>query len=252
MSRLSFKLHCGRQGLYGVRLGVLLGVLLGTLGPAVMPVPGAAQDYVPPGRGLPGRREGGGTRGACLPAQSPQPNSLPLTAMIPNTNFGLTIAEYPTLFWYVPENSAAAAEFILLDHTGTEVYQTVVPIAPQPGVIRLQLPRDGSLPPLTVGKDYQWFFALICDPLDRSADVLTEGWIQRVEPSAALVNQLAAAAPETQPTIYARSGIWYEAIATLATLRYAQPDNTELASQWQSLLQSVGLGELANQPLRLD
>lgn len=219
----------------------LISSLVGAVAPAV------AQEFEPSDQGLPGRREGGGTRGGCLAPASAQPHSL--TAIIPNTNLGLTVTEYPSFFWYVPQNAAAAAEFVLLDQANTEIYKTVLPISQQAGVLSLSLPADGSVPALEVGKSYRWYFSLICDPLDRSADSFTSGWIQRTEPSSTLSQKLTTAAAEEKPVIYADAGIWYEAVASLIELRRAQPQNPKVLTQWQTLLQSVGLEEIANQPL---
>lgn len=218
----------------------IVGLLVGIAAPAF------AQEFEPSEPGLPGRREGGGTRGGCL-SQASQP--LALTALMPNTNTGLTVAEYPSFFWYVPQNTAAAAEFVLLDQANVEVYKTLLPVSQQSGVLSLSLPADGSVPALEVGKSYRWYFSLICDPLDRSADSFTSGWIQRVEPSSTLTQALTSAAAEEKPIIYVNAGIWYEAVAALVELRREQPQNSQVLTQWQTLLHSVGLEELANQPL---
>lgn len=202
-----------------------------------------AQEFEPSDRGLPGRREGGGTRGGCLAQEST------LTALMPNSNKGSTLAEYPTFFWFVPETSATMAEFVLLDAANQEVYQTLLPVSQKSGVISLSLPVDESVPALEVGKTYRWYFSLVCDPLDRSADSFTSGWIERVAPSAALTQALATATPEAQPRIYANAGLWYEAVAALAKLRQEEPDNIALTNEWQTLLRSVGLEQVANQPL---
>jgi hypothetical protein len=71
-----------------------------------------------------------------------------------------------------------------------------------------------------------------------------------VEPSPSLSQQLATATPEEQPQIYAQAGIWYEALATLVKLRQDQPQNPALISQWETLLASVGLEQIADQPIR--
>lgn len=205
--------------------------------------PSAAQEFEPSDPGLPGRREGGGTRGGCA---SQQPS---LTALMPSSNFGLTVRAYPAFSWYVPQNGATVAEFVLLDAANTEIYKTLVPVTQQAGVISISLPEDGSVPALEVGKSYRWYFSLVCDPLDRSADSFTSGWVQRVEPSPTLTQALATATTEEQPDIYAEAGIWYEAVAMLVKLRQQEPQNSALLTQWQTLLSSVGLEKVANQPL---
>ncbi len=218
----------------------------------MMALPSLAQEFEPPDRGLPGRREGGGTRGdtrgdttagtrGCL--------TQPMIALMPTNNKGSTLAAYPTFFWYLPENPATMAEFVLLDSANQEIYKTLLPVSQKSGVIRLSLPTDQSVPALEVGKTYQWYFSLICDPLDGSANPFTSGLIERIAPDAELTQALAAATPEQQARIYAEAGLWYEAVATLAKLREQEPNNVALLNAWQTLLQSVGLEQVANQPL---
>lgn len=223
-------------------LMLAVGLSVGVIGSMLITSPMLAQ-FTPPENGLPGRREGGGTRGGCA-TQQPA-----LTALIPETNLGLTLQEYPTLFWYVPPNTAAAAEFVLLDQNNAEVYTAMVPITNQAGLVQVSLPTDGSVPPLETDKLYHWYFSLICDPLDRSADQFTDGWVKRTQPNPELVQQLAAAPEQVKFSVYGEWGIWYDAISSLAALRQQQPENVELAKHWQALLESVGLATIADQPL---
>jgi hypothetical protein len=205
------------------------------------PLLALAQTYVPPDRGLPGRREGGGTRsGTCAQGQPT------LTALMPNTNYGQTVSPYPTWFWYVPQTVATTAEFVLLDSSDNEVYRTTFQTSDTPGIISLSLPTDQ--PPLTVDQDYHWYFSLVCDPQDRSADLFAEGWTRLVENSA-LSTEIEAAAEIDRPSLYASAGIWQDALASLVALRRQQPTSSAVASRWRIFLGSVGLDNLAAQPL---
>lgn len=223
--------------------------LLGTITVVGLPTVSLAQQFVPPDRGLPGRREGGGTRGSCLRGQ------VPLTALMPDSNFAQTTQTSPTFFWYIPPFLGEVAEFVLLDENDNELYQTTVQLGEQGGVVSLSLPavkdaagNDKSL--LNEGQDYRWYFSIICDPDDRSGDVFAEGWIQRVQPTLALTNQLAIARTEReQAAIYAEAGIWHDALTTLAELRRSQPSNAALLSNWVTLLESVDLENIASEPL---
>lgn len=222
-----------------MRTCLLLSLVL-TLGiGSIQPSP--AQEFNPEDRGVPGRREGGGTRGGCL---TQQPS---LTALIPETNLGTTLSASPSLFWYVPENSAVAAEFVLLDAANQEVYQTVLPVSQQAGIVQVRLPAEGSTQ-LKTGESYRWYFSLVCNPLDRSADSFTSGWIQRVEPSPTLTAALSRATDAEKPQIYWQQGIWYEALDSLAQLHRSQPQNPDWQQQWQTLLRSVGLDQIADRP----
>jgi hypothetical protein len=224
-----------------------LGVVLGSF-----PIEAFAQQYIPRDRGLPGRREGGGTRGDCLRSSADSTRPSTLTALMPDKNLGLTTSDTPTLFWYVPENAASSAEFILMDDNDTEVYKARFRVTGEAGIISLSLPEEAGLPPLAVGKDYHWSFALICstqETSDNSGIVYTEGWIQRIEADAQLQARLASATEQDRPSIYAEAGIWQDAITSLATLRRTQPTNALLTSRWNTLMESVGLTTVSNQPL---
>jgi len=175
----------------------------------------------------------------------------PLTALIPKTQFGFTVSEYPTFFVYVPQTSGQAGVFTLLDEKRNIVYETTLELPETDGIVSFSLPATESLAPLEIGKLYRWYFGIIYDPQDRSRDLLVEGWVQRVEPSPSLVKELESAAPQDYPALYATAGIWHEAIATLAQLRRSQPDDLMWINQWQELLksESVELNEMAEKTL---
>lgn len=193
----------------------------------------------------PGVRAQGGTRGSFVQ------QGKPLTALIPKTQFSLTVAKYPTFFIYVPQSSKQTAVFTLLDEDRKIVYETRVTLPSQAGVVSFSLPDTGTLTPLKVGKPYQWYFSIVYDLDNRSQDHLVQGWIQRVEPSPDLTRKLEQAASKNRPALYAAAGIWHETLATLAELRRSTPNDATLAQQWEELLKSkaVGLNDIAKEPL---
>ena len=217
----------------------LTGLMLLLIAVNIAALPSLAQ-FTPSNRGLPGRREGGGTRGSC-PQQRPG-----LTALIPESNLGKTLAPDPTLFWYVPQNQAGAAEFVLLGHNNVEIYKTQVQVPTQASIVSITLPQDQQL---ALDRPYRWFFSLICDPLDRSSDSFTSGWVERVEVTAELSNALAASAAADVPNLYAKAGLWQDALTALAHLHQTKPEDPAVLAQWQALLKSVGLEALTSQPI---
>jgi hypothetical protein len=76
-----------------------------------------------------------------------------------------------------------------------------------------------------------------------------EALIRRIQPDSALT-QLAQAKPLDRVALYAKSGSWYDALANLAELRKAQPNDAEVASAWKELMQAAGLDAIANAPLK--
>ncbi len=201
----------------------------------------------PPVAGAPGGREGGGTRGGCTRGTPAR-----LTALMPETNLGLTTQERPRFFWFVPATSAESIEFALYSADAnkenyTQVYLTRLAIPSTPGIASLALPH--SLPPLSVGQDYYWSVSILCDPDQPSGDPVVDGWVRRIAPSATLASELAQAGPQAQVSLYARNGIWFDTLTTLADLRCARPSDPGLSAGWRQLLNSVRLQTIADQPL---
>lgn len=208
----------------------------------------ALLDYEPPPNiGKPGRREGGGTRSPCLIGNAPP------TALVPDRPtmaFGTTTAKYPTFLIYVPPidpGKKAQVIFVLKSEEGEDIYQTSFTITGQGGILNISLPAYANLPPLEVNKSYQWLFDLVC--VARNSASLGDipisslnGWIQRIDPSPNLMQQLEQArTPEDKVAVYAQNGIWYEALNTLVELRRANPNDRSLEANWVALLESVGL-----------
>ena len=183
-------------------------------------------------------------RGGC--ASSSQ---LSLTALVPQNKIGRTVSDYPTFFFYLPQTEAELAELILEDESGNLIYQQDLTIKNLSGVIGVNIPANTNLPPLEVGKNYTRKFTVVCDPEDRSSDQLETGIVRRVELSADILPQLDVADPRQKAVIYAENGIWQDALGTLAAARRANPNDTDLAADWESLLDSVTLGEIAKEPI---
>ena len=219
--------------------------LSGALSVAVCGVPllAIAQEYHPPKRGIPGRREGAGTRGTCL--RGPK-LLMPLT---PSDSFSATVSNSPTFFWYVPKTAAQTAEFALLDENDRTLYKATLNLPGEASVVSFSLPTSIAASVLTVGKDYYWQFSILCDPNQPSINPFVEGVVQRVKPLAALTSQLKKASPRDRATLYATNGLWQDAIATLAQERCTHPQDQTLVTSWIQLLQSVKLEDFAKESL---
>lgn len=206
---------------------------------SILPTASLAQTFIPPARGMPGRREGGGTRGCWEVTNGAF--STRLTALVPTQNFGYTLDDYPAFFVYIPEayaETAVGAEFILESMEGDRLYQVAYETAGVAGMVKIALPADANVAPLEVGQDYHWSFSLICNPNDRSSDLVVDSWIQRIEPDSALAAQIEATSADALPNLFAEAGIWYDSIGSLADL---DADT----SRWQALLDSVNLSDVA-------
>jgi hypothetical protein len=188
--------------------------------------------------------EPGGVRGHCL--DFPQAS---FTALVPENKIARTVSDYPTFFFYLPQPNAELAEFILVDEKDDVIYQQDLTIKNLSGVIGVSIPANTNVPPLEVGKKYTWSFSLVCDPDDRAGDKIESGVIRRVELSADILRELEKADPRQKTFIYAREGIWQDAVSNLAAARRANPNDTVFQTDWESLLNSVTLGEIAKEPI---
>lgn len=209
-----------------------------------------------------GRGTGMGSRENCPKVTTP------LTALVPFKErdlatrrkdnsapmdvWGLTTLERPTFWFYVPYTKDVAnlnAEFVLQDAEENDIYRQAIALPLKPGVISMSLPS--AIAPLQVNKTYRWYFKVHCNQQQTaSSPVQVEGDIQRVSLNPNVAKQLAAATePREKIIIYAASGIWYDSLNILAQLRKANPNDVSLATDWQSLLQSIKLQQLATAPL---
>ncbi|PPT06263.1 Membrane protein related to metalloendopeptidase [Geitlerinema sp. FC II] len=190
-------------------------------------------EFQPPGEGAPSDVSGGASR-------RPEPFFTPL---IPPSNYGRTTAGRPSLFVYVPETNVQQAFFSLKDEAGNLHYQGFVGLSGRQGVVRFSLPSDA--PELEIGQDYQWHVVLMTDDLLRPDSPRVSGWIERIDAEVEVAAQPSLELADT----YGRSGIWYDALGTLAELRETNPNDPTLASEWNDFLVQVGLDEIADRPL---
>lgn len=214
----------------------------------------------PKGQPSPKVTFGGGTRDGKLDSDL-CPQSSPITArtqeagnavkamvpLLPKTRLGLTTASHPTFMVYVPKTTAKELEFKLEDQDANEIYQTTVKLKSSPSIVSVALPKSSR--GLEMGKDYKWVMGVVCQSSDAEAPFI-EGAVRRFEPSGQLKAQLNRAKPFEQAMLYGQSGVWIDAITNLATLKRTQPNNSEAATAWRDILNSVGLNAIANAPIQ--
>ena len=207
----------------------------------------------PPNQGYPpGSLRGGASRGDCPTVETQLTSLFPATIDSAGNGtpvesvWGLTTLSHPTFWFYVPYSLTdnRLGEFVLLDGDRNYVYQLSDIRSSEAGIIQIALPP--SLPPLEIGKRYQWAFMIHCE-VDNP--IFTQGSIERIAAAAPLANQLARSTASERAVFFANHGIWFDALTTLAELHLANPNDRSIGASWHSLMQSVGLAEMADQPL---
>lgn len=113
----------------------------------------------------------------------------------------------------------------------------------------MTLPANVGLPPLEIGKNYNWTLKIICDSVNSDYTPFVEGWVQRVEQTQSLKTALSRAKPADFPSIYGSAGLWNDMLTALANLRRANPGDKKLKTDWQQLIDDVGLSKVSQEPL---
>ncbi|HEY9666900.1 MAG TPA: DUF928 domain-containing protein [Coleofasciculaceae cyanobacterium] len=189
-----------------------------------------AQPALAPTTGTPnGRRTPGGTRPEL--SEACQQTDKPLTALVPENGKGLTTAEHPIFWFYIPYASEEihSIEFSLHDRNETTtLYRTSLQLSKIPGVVGIPLPPSPEHA-LKLNESYHWRLIVNCDRTETSENILElDGWVTRVQQS---------------------SNPWYDELTKLAKRYLSEPQNPEVKDAWEKLLKSVGLEELAQAPL---
>jgi len=182
-----------------------------------------------------GRQFAGAGRDLC------PPTSTPLTALVPNTNLGLTLDANPTLWFYIPYAAPQGyeTEFVLIDAEENDVYKQTFALPEEPGVISIPVSEQVAL---EAEASYRWVISITCNPENRSGDATVNGWIQRIDQED-LESQIAAATLEDKMLLYSENDLWYEILTTLAQLRRNQFNDTEIEAAWREFLIAAGFNE---------
>lgn len=197
-------------------------------------VSAAPPQYQLPKVGKPRRRVGGGRRG-------PGEKLPDVYAVVPE-HVGLTVSEQPTLYWYLSESAQGEVQFelTLIDEKSIDpLVDARIGHPPRPGLQQIRLADHGVK--LAPGQEYQWAVSLVPNPEHRSQDVVSTGWIERVAPSEGLSEELARAGADGAAAVYARAGLWYDALAAAGRQAQARPDDPQARAALESLLEQVSL-----------
>lgn len=194
--------------------------------------------YVPPNRGAPVSRVGGGTRGAG--------GDETLVRVLAPEHTGLASRDQPTLYWYVSRAAARLAVVLIDDAAEMPLLELEMVASAPAGIQSLQLAEHGIR--LKPNVEYQWSVALVIDPEQRSKDLLASGSIMYVPAPETMQAAVAAAKPEELPSVYAAAGYWYDAIDSISILIGPAAGKSDLIGQRNALLGQVGLAEVASSP----
>jgi hypothetical protein len=189
--------------------------------------------YRPPKRKPPKVRQGGGVRGAS--------DKLPALLVMTPEHVGLTTRAQPSLFWFQDKATDVTFVFALLneDTLETRVELKVTHRHIEAGINRIDLAAFGVK--LDPNVTYTWSVGLSTDEELSSSDPFASGGIKRIVPSKEMSAHLGEATSIDRASYLAENAIWYDALADLARLIKAHPDDRSLRQARADLLTSAGV-----------
>jgi hypothetical protein len=169
----------------------------------------------------------------------------PLVLPLVPDHVGLTIASQPALYWYLSKPTTSPIIFVLVDTRSIQVVHDItLSPQPQPGVQFVRLKDFGIV--LEPNVQYRWYITVVIDAESPSRDIVSGGLVERVHPALDMPHGPPPTSDIASVRFYAENGLWYDALASISDLISAAPDNRLLRRQRASLLQQVGLQEVAD------
>jgi hypothetical protein len=195
--------------------------------------------YTPPaGLGTPKRTQGGGSRGCnqALPVS--------FTLLVPIDHVGLTRSAHPTFAWYISGDTTTPMKFSLTEPGVNPPVWTQEVTSQKAGINTLVIPDH--TPELAVGKRYRWTLSQTCNSKRTAALSAASGWVQRVEVKTETAVALNPS-PIAPAQLLAQKGLWYDAVAALASAYLAMPPDQLAAQSLMALLDQGGLKQVTEQ-----
>ena len=214
----------------------------------------AFPSYKPQPRGIPNVRVSGGTRSPVGSGCISDPQAPRLTSIFPDDDLGYTTDRYPAFQWYMPSNNASHVEFNLYEVVSEDegiyqpIYQTAFVPNPTAGIATLQLSEAAGLAPLNSDNYYYWSVEVYC-PDDMAAVMMAEGFVEVLMPDPTLAAALAESVGVDRAAIAAENGLWFDTTRALTDHLKTQPNDHQAIASWQTLLESIGLENIADAPL---
>ncbi|OWY64429.1 hypothetical protein B7486_47355 [cyanobacterium TDX16] len=189
------------------------------------------------------RTSGSGSRSGC-----PRYNSTQFHLLVPNDHIAATATKSPAFFAYVSEADVPLALTVAkLKEPPLTLYKRSLKLR-QPGITKFEIPKERPLK-LQEGEEYRLTLSIICNSKRPSKNPYVQVDFKYVSASPALQKQLQAN-PSNRAKIYARSGIWYDALVASyqSAILPARSEPLSEADFFAHLLKQIGISpEVAEQ-----
>ncbi len=196
-------------------------------------------NFVPPAKKSPLRSQGSGSRG-CNHYDLAEEDLVAL--IIPSKEYAAPIAsKRPTFFWHLSKSISTPVKFTLTQKGVPQPIYEKTFDSPKAGMMQVTLPQD--LPSTDENTRYIWSVTLVCNADRPSANPYYFSWVEFQNQTPELAQNLEKAENNLEKaSVYAKEGLFYDSLAAISK---AYPNDFYSTSEFQTLLQQVGLEEFA-------
>ncbi len=161
----------------------------------------------------------------------------------PPDHTGATSSGHPVFFWFISAIPNTPVEFALRDEKADQTLLVKRVTITEAGLIKVELPKDS--PALLSNKEYTWSVSFIHDAKEAEPNTTYKAYIQLQKLTSGQAGELAAAeSPHERAIVYAQAGLWYDAIAQIASGYMANPQDASYQDDLLNLLSQVHLDQI--------
>jgi hypothetical protein len=172
-----------------------------------------------------------------------------LIAPIVPPHTGLTATTQPSIYWYLSSAWNGEIEFTINKIHSPEPALELILGLPEDKDAREQGFHSVNLADfdlsLEENVEYEWFVAIVPDPMERTGDLIASGTIKYVKPDSQLAQQLQKNDKEAY-LAYLQNGIWYDGLALLNQAIESSQNPTDLRRQRSTLMRQVQMSKVAD------
>lgn len=187
--------------------------------PALAARPPVEDDAPPNTRGRSAGSRGCSTAAFGVSNGNPSQAAMPALVLLTPEGMGKSLSTQPTFFWFGQQSSAGTPTIFRLYQydQAAQSYQLLVEqqsSAAQTEEGIMALPLTDEMATLELGEQYLWQVEVVCDRDRPSGNLFAEAEFEVVEPTAEMIEALAAAAtPAEKSAIFSAEQLWYDALA---------------------------------------
>lgn len=165
---------------------------------------------------------------------------LPEVVALAPDHVGYTVTPRPTLYWQLSERTDHDLVVTLVDSEAqTTLLEKRLPGPHRRGIGKLSLNLSGI--GLKRDRIYQWFVSVLAGDAPGPDDAVAGGLIERVKKTPELDAEIRDAGHRGAAHVYARRGLWYDALNAVSRRIANSPRDERLRAQRDALLEQVGL-----------